>query len=122
MMVYQIGSITDLGVIIEERISKESNIMITSMPLSDASKAMAFDIDGAVQTYTLRGKYVDTESNIKTFVNNIRSLISGNQSSTLTFKSNIHDDVKVKILSLDISYSAGSISVEYTIKMVEANL
>lgn len=125
-MAYSLESITDLGSIQEEFISKESYLTPIPLYLSDSGSTDVFDFGGCVRTITLTGIRADTVSNLQTFTGELMGLVTGAQEPP-DFPKDYHSDslnatIRVKFLGVTYSYLAGDpLRIHYIIRMIESS-
>jgi len=114
---------TDLGSVWKETPSKDGNIDVFTMPLTDSTGALIFDYNGALRTITINGTLVATTT--ATLITNYAALeakISGDQSATIKYAGFLISSASVKVNSISGSYAieeSGLLAVDYTIVMTE---
>lgn len=101
--------------------SKQANITVLPIIGSDSDQTETFDIDGAVRVIDVMGRFTGTESEIKTKIDNINALLSGDQSSSVTFTSPFTGNVQVKVMSFTVDIPYPGHQATYRLKVVEGN-
>jgi len=112
----------DLGHVSSEGHSKTSDLQDMRMPLSDSNAALVFDFAGALRRITVSGVYADTSiANVHTnFIGVIEAIVSGNQSTAVTYVSDTAQSYSVYVDSFNWSWVIGEIlMVKYTIILLE---
>ena len=114
----------DLGTVYDERETKEANLDVMPMPMSDSSDVIVDDWQGCTLNITITGILTaDTLENLRTKINNLKALINGNQSAIVYSNSDgIYNTINVFVKSIDGYRSlkqTGLSGYEYTIKLVE---
>jgi hypothetical protein len=107
-----------------ESISKIASLLVLPMPISDSDDTQVYDFGGATRTITITGVIVGTANHTQFKSDFIDDILDGDQSAPVDYVSDTMGGVtyKVKIDNIDTSYRSGvPESLEYTIKMIEAD-
>ena len=113
-------TVTGLGTVISERMTKDSGLFKMPLPRSDSTSAIGLDLMGANRSITIKGIFSGTQATVDAFIDALDVLINGKQ-VTRTFHSAKTDaDYTVLVQSTDwVGEEGGVILVRYTITMFE---
>lgn len=115
------------AIITDNDCSKDSNITVLPLYLSDSDQTDAFDFGGVVKTLTLTGVYMaENVAALKTWIDSIEALIQGHQDidvgAPYTLIDDIRGTIKVKILSFNSPWTqAEPTRVGWTLKLVQSS-
>ena len=105
MVAYSLDNVTSLGSVTDERVSKDANLFILSIPRSDSSNAAVIDLFGATMVITVTGTFSTANGTIATFISQIEGLITGTQ-PTRDFVSGVSGNtIKVKVETVEWTQS-----------------
>lgn len=124
-MTQTLGGVT-IDYVQSERISRQSNLMIFTLP--GQATPFVFDFMGAQTNVTISGVRVDTAANIQAFCDSLTALINGAQSnisytpvSISASAFNVYvDSIEINIEKADFKTGGGanSCTAAYTINLV----
>lgn len=119
-MAITLGGTTLLGVQSEDW-SKESNLIIMPMPLSDDDETFVIDVNGTQTTINVSGTFYGTETAVKEFAAALRAKLSGGQSQ-IDYVSEALGTVKVYLMNCTVTFNTGVYtSCAYSVRLVRTS-
>jgi len=125
------GSNVDLGNVIRESHNKDSGMIIIPEPLSGSANTRLIDFSGTTMKITIEGIIVNsTLQTLSDKVRNLYSFLSGDQSTTATFTSDIINTysggspttISVKVVNVSGQWSGGEpTAYSYLMELVQAS-
>ncbi len=122
-MVYSLTGLSTLGSITTESLKKEANVDNMPLPLSDSQDSLTFDFTGAQANLSLRGiQNAISVPALAALATEMKNLVSGNQSATKVYVSDLLGTFNVKIASVSIEYEGGvPLKFNYSLDMVHSS-
>lgn len=113
---------TNEGIITNENVTKDANLMPFPLIGLDSDETDVFDFGGTTRMITLTVEKSGTTSAINTFIQTkLLALINGDQSDTLTYVSDRLGTVYVKVMNVTFDIVGGTpTKFIYTLKLIEA--
>ena len=110
-----LGYVTSVGE------TKNANIEIIPRPRSDSAAALTYDFFGATRELTIAGKITATSiANLKTAMDNLRALISGNQANTISLVTDVTGTVSVLVREITFEWTnEAQGKADYSIGVIE---
>ena len=119
-MTYTLNN-NDLEQVRTEEHRQFSDLDYQSLPLATSSDSLVLDYQGVKRIITITGEISGTADEIRTFINNIEAIQTGNQITTVVYHSDLwNTDFNVKLDSFRPVYSNDAVGrLTYTIVLYE---